>query len=175
MKRHLCLLLLILVFSCEDDSPKPTIYQIDEELLPYLETFLTEANNRGVEFDAENLILEFGTAVDEVCGECSNPGNGGQRKVTIVRSSLCWLDAPSQNREALVFHELGHCLLKRGHRDDKLPNGAVSSIMYSEHNDPYSPCIYDLGGDNSCDKTPRRAYYIDELFDPSTPVPDWGE
>ena len=174
MKRLLSLGLLALILSCEESDPKPQ-YLIDDELLPYLETFLSEAGNRGQEFKTENLIMEFGTASEEVCGQCINPKNGGQRKIIIIRNSSCWLDAPSQDREALVFHELGHCLLERNHRDDTLPNGAVSSIMYSENDGPYSPCIYDIGDDQSCNFTGRRSYYIDELFDPSTPVPDWGE
>lgn len=175
MRRLFLFILLIFAFSCEESEPKPTIYSIDDELLPYLETFLAEANSRGVQFEAENLIMEFGTASEELCGQSTNPKNGRQRKITIVKNSFCWLDAPAQSREALVFHELGHCLLVRDHLEDKLPNGATASIMHSENDGPYSPCIYDLGGNNNCDKTPRRSYYIDELFDPSTPIPDWGE
>lgn len=174
MKRLLILLMLTMILSCEDNQ-ESTIYRIDEELLPYLETFLAEARSHGLQVEAKNLIMEFANDAGEICGECSNPKNSGQRKVTIVRNSLCWLDAPAQNREALVFHELGHCLLVRDHRDEKFPNGAVSSIMHSEYEGPYSPCIYDLGGDKSCDKTERRGYYVDELFDPSTPVPDWAD
>jgi hypothetical protein len=119
--------------------------------------------------------MEFGTASIEICGECLHIKNGGQRKIIIVQNSYCWLDAATQNREALVFHELGHCLLVRNHREDKLPSGAMSSIMHSQNNGPYSPCVYDLGGDGDCDKTARRSYYVNELFDPSTPVPEWGE
>lgn len=175
MRRLLSFLLLLIVFSCEENTPRPTVFQIDDGLLPYLETFLAEASSRGLTFINENLIMEFGTAADEVCGQCKIVENGGQRTILIVQNSFCWIDVPAQNREAIVFHELGHCLLARNHREDKLPNGAPASIMYSQNNGPYNPCIYDLDGDNSCNKTSRRAYYINELFDPTTPVPEWGE
>jgi hypothetical protein len=49
-------------------------------LLPYLETFLSEASSRGLKFDAENLMMEFGTASIEICRECLLPQNEGQRK-----------------------------------------------------------------------------------------------
>jgi len=173
MRRLFLLGLLALVLSCEENNP--TIYRIDDELLPYLETFLAEASSRGFEFAPENLVMEFGTTYEKICGQSLHYKNNGQRKIIIVRSSFCWLDAPVQNREAIVFHELGHSLLVRDHRDDTLPNGDVASIMYSNIEGPYSPCIYDIGSDNSCNKTARRSYYIDELFDPSTPVPEWGE
>jgi hypothetical protein len=175
MKRLLTAGLLALILSCEQNNPQPTTYRIDEELLPYLETFLAEANSRGLEFERENLIIEFGTAAEEVCGQCLISKNGGQRKITIVQNSVCWEYRPAQTREALVFHELGHCLLERNHREDKLPNGAQASIMYSGNDGPYNPCVYVIGNDTSCNKTGRRSYYIDELFNPSTPVPDWGE
>lgn len=174
MKRLLTFGLLTLILSCEQDNPKPTTYWIDDELLPYLDIFLAEASSRGLTITKENLIMEFGTASEEVCGQCLLSKNGGQRKITIVQDSPCWLYAPILNREALVFHELGHCLLKRKHREDTLPNGAPASIMYSKNDDPYSPCIYVIGNDTSCNKAGRRTYYLDELFDPSTPVPDWG-
>lgn len=174
MKR-LPIVLLALVLSCDESRLVPTTYRIDNELLPYVEVFFAEAISRGVEVRKENLILEFGAATDEICGQCYDPKNGGQRTIIILHNASCWQDASTQNREALVFHELGHCLLGRNHRDDKLPNDAPASIMHSQNSGPYSPCIYDLGGDDSCNKTGRRNYYIDELFDPITPIPDWAD
>ena len=36
----------------------------------------------------------------------------------------------------------------------------------------YSPCAYPI--DDSCNQLYKRDYYLDELFDPATPVPGWG-
>jgi len=60
-------------------------------------------------------------------------------------------------KELIVFHELGHCFLQRGHREDALPNGACVSIMRSGIED----CL-----DNYTSET--RSFYIDELFDPGS-------
>jgi hypothetical protein len=35
-------------------------------ILPYLETFLSEASSHRLKFDAENLMMEFGTASIEI-------------------------------------------------------------------------------------------------------------
>ena len=50
----------------------------------------------------------------------------------IKKDFICWTGTAIQNREALVFHELGHCLLGCNHRDDLLPNGADVSFMHSK-------------------------------------------
>jgi hypothetical protein len=170
MKRKCFIGMVVLAFSCTEE---PLVFRVDPELLPYLQTFYAEAELRGIEFKEENLILEFGTTADEICGQ-STTLKGGQRKVVIIKDSNCWLDAPTQDREALVFHELGHSLLGRSHRNDTFTSGDAVSLMHGLNQGPYSPCVYDLGGDGSCDKTSRRSYYLNELFDPSTPAPDWG-
>ena len=53
------------------------------------------------------------------------------------------------NRESLVFHELGHSYLGRGHDDAILDNGYYKSIM--------NTYVISYGPD-------MRDYYIDELF-----------
>ncbi len=174
MKKYLPFLFIIISFACKQ-SVEPTVYQIDKGLQVYLDKFIEEAKKRGITITTENLILKFGTTTEEICGRCIKVKNDGQRTVTIIDNLNCWQQAPYENREALVFHELGHCLLSRVHRDDFLPNGIEASIMNSKGNGFYEPCIYAIAGDNSCNKTTRRSYYIDELFDEKTSVPAWGK
>jgi len=66
------------------------------------------------------------------------------------------------NPEALVYHELAHLFLKRSHKNERL-NGHCLSIM-SQLDDP----VYDNG-----DLLNRRDYYINELFNKNTPLPEW--
>jgi hypothetical protein len=178
MKKTLAFIITVLFFACQEQQPvEPTIYSIDKDLALYLKTFTDEAKTRGIEVKAENLIMKFGLSSGEACGECIIEKSNGQRTVIISNDVVCWEFAVRQNREALVFHELGHCLLGRSHRNDNLPNGAIASIMNKNYqiNGPYDPCVYAIGGDNSCNKTSRRAYYIDELFNTKTSIPDWGK
>ena len=42
-----------------------------------------------------------------------------------------WNSASESAREMIVFHELGHCFLQRGHNDNKQDDGTCVSIMRS--------------------------------------------
>lgn len=174
MQNKLLILLLLLGFSCQKTDVLLATYEIDPALKPYVDSFVTEAKKRNIEVKQENLIMKFGATTIEICGQYIKD-NKGQRSITINPSASCWKDAPEQNREALVFHELGHCFLNRLHRDDHLPDGSAASIMSTSNNGPYEPCIYPIDGSTTCNKTARRDYYIDELFNEKTPVPNWAK
>jgi hypothetical protein len=175
MKKIAILFITILAFACEKQALEPNVYKIDKELDFYLQTFISEAKQRGIEIVPENLILTLAPSTEDLCGKYSKDKNG-QRTVLIVKNGFCWDGVSRQNQEALVFHELGHCFLGRSHRDDILPNGSDASVMNSKSYGPYEPCPYDFGQDNEkCNKTYRRAYYVDELFDSKTGIPTWGK
>jgi hypothetical protein len=174
MKKLILFFLLIATLSCQKQPLEPTVYQIDKELQPYVTIFTDEAKKRGIEIKYENLIMTFDSTSTNLCGKCTKQPAEGQRTIIIKKDFLCWKGVPKQNQEALVFHELGHCLLGRSHRDDLLPNKADASLMNSNSYGPYQPCIYAINGDE-CNRTPRRTYYIDELFNEKTSVPDWAK
>lgn len=174
MKKLLLLSLFISMLSCQKQSLEPSVYQIDKDLQVYVTSFTEEARKRGIEIKYENLIMVFDSSSENLCGKCTKQPSEGQRTIRIKKDFLCWKGVPNQNREALVFHELGHCFLNRSHRDDLLPNKAEASLMNSNSYGPYQPCIYAINGDD-CDRTPRRSYYIDELFNEKTGIPDWGK
>lgn len=173
MQKNLLLLLLLFNFSCvkKETIPIVTVYQIDPKLALHVKSFVEEAKKRNIELKLENLIMKFDNESIEICGHYVRK-NTGQREIVI--NPFCWDSAPEQNREALAFHELAHCFLNRLHRDDLLPNKAPASIMNRQNNGPYESCIYPIDGDNTCNKTARRSYYIDELFNDKTPVPEWA-
>jgi hypothetical protein len=165
----------IILFSCAGEAIPP-VFKVDKDLETYLNKFKLEAEARGVKLDLSNLILEFtDEPLGEKCGECllkiKDPQF--QKTVKISRQADCWKNAAPETKESLVFHELGHCLLGRtAHRDDLLPNELPASIMSTFQNDQYAPCVYDLDGNNNCIRVKLREYYINELFNPKTPVPD---
>lgn len=165
---------LLLLLGCQRDPvPEPVQYSVPAELEPYVQTFRTEASRRMLVVPTTNLIVQFGTPEGtDVCGQCLL-ATGKTPRVTISTDAVCWKNSSEAEREALLLHELGHCLLKRSHRPDRFPNGAYVSIMNADDVSLYAVCRYPIG-DDICDKRPRRAYYLDELFDPATPAPAWG-
>lgn len=80
--------------------------------VPYIELFNKEASLRGVEvnaFDAEFVIVEKLEGPDAVIGRCY------YTDVKIAVEEEFWKYASDTAREILIFHELGHCILKKGH------------------------------------------------------------
>lgn len=163
----------LLFFTC-DESFEP-VYEVPADLQPYVDRFIQEAALRGYAYQIDNLIIRYNT--DEnvgICGRCNSNATQGEFQKIIYINSDCFYTHDSQI-EALIFHELGHCFLSRSHDTALLPNGDSKSIMVSNNISLYSPCLYPVDDDNSCNFTYKREYYLDELFDANTPVPNWAE
>ena len=150
------LFLTILFFSCKKDEIAEVIsfQNVDPALQPYFEEFEYQASLRGIEVDltAENIIGNIQELTEEhVAGQCTY-GAAINNEITIDRGF--WNSFPQYLiREMVVFHELGHCYLERGHREGAHSNGTCLSIMRS--------------GLESCRdnyNSSTRDYYIDELF-----------
>jgi hypothetical protein len=169
--------LLLALLSCQprpQAEPEPKQYSVPADLEPYVQAFRDIAQQRGQAIPSDNLIIAFGaTQRQDACGECTRAA-GKTPRIVLKADDLCWKNASQQEREALIFHELGHCLLNRDHRADRFPNGIYVSLMNADDVGIYATCRYPIGND-ACDKRPRRTYYLDELFDPATPTPAWGK
>lgn len=149
-------LILFALVSCADTNDDLISAEnlIDEELQSFVDAFESEAISRGFNIDVEALGVRVELAdisQNNVAGVCfyhsDNPGR-------------IEIDAPFYNRmtnlqrEFVVFHELGHCVLSRGHSEAQFNNGICESIMAS--------------GTGNCREnyTNRtRSSYIDELFE----------
>ena len=169
------LFILLTVMACETTdfiTESETVYQVPENLQRHVDLFIEEGGQRGQIIEIKNLIIEMTNLLPETaCGRCAE--EQGQRIIYLnSESRVCW-NTPEQFEE-LIFHELGHCVLNRGHDDSLLPNDAQKSLMASQSIGLYSSCQYDVSLNNDCDQTYRRTYYIDELFDPATSAPYWA-
>ncbi|HET7732487.1 MAG TPA: hypothetical protein VFK73_01515, partial [Paludibacter sp.] len=161
------ILLVFLIFlpSCKD----PNEYRVDPAFADYLLRFENEVGARGRTFDVttNGLIIEFATLKNSTAGltHYENP-------IRIEIDRNYWNDISKTAgadlmKEDLIFHELGHGLLKRKHLNTTLENGDWKSIMCGGtkvNNRPW----------NINYKGVRRAYYIDELFNESTPAPEFS-
>jgi hypothetical protein len=172
-KKHIPLLLscffTLLLFSCgngDDDTPST----VDSALEPYLDHFIEEGVKRGKILNINKksgIIMEFADLTPPTIGLCYS-----SLPVRIQIDRTYWREtANSANRENLredlVFHELGHGFLKRGHRNDSLPNNEWTSMMCGE------PQVNERGWAVNFNGY-RKNYYLDELFNENTPAPDWS-
>jgi hypothetical protein len=130
----------------------------DVETKPYLDDFLALAADHGFTFSEEDVEIGLGE-VEQL------PGDPGETTVgicykypdqlpRIVIASDTWEKSDDADREALLFHELGHCLLGRDHVEDKIQlNNVDVRVSVMSHFVP-------LGKEYKIFKT----YYREELF-----------
>ena len=159
MYRSMLFILLVFLFtSCQQDFIEQEDTQmlggdITTELAPYFKTFQEEARDHGliVDYETANVTAEI-RQIDEgsVAGSCSTNGQN-IRHITIDQSF--WSKASPLLREMVIFHELGHCILGRGHSEGTFENGVCRSIMRSG-----------LGSCVDAYNTTNRDYFVEELF-----------
>jgi len=165
-KLYILCLLLPLLYACNKNKNKI----VEKELEIYVDRFFEEAALRAIEVSDDDLEVVFKDLSDEgVCGFGYFMFEGTDlRKVEINPDFFCWLSKNEFGRESLVFHELGHALLRRTHVNTDLPIGVPAQLMCDGNFcDIFS--LYDqytLG---------KRAYYIDKLFRTTTEIPAWGK
>lgn len=152
---------MVLISACTRDfdivEPEPDPIQfgglVDERLIPYFLNFETEARRRGINVDLTDArIVGRMDQINEgnVIGTCSY--NGHQPNLVTIDLNY-WNRVGQLGREMVVFHELGHCFLGRGHLESAFLNGVCASLM----NSGTSGCQVAYTATN-------REAYVDELF-----------
>lgn len=131
MKAKLYILTIGLLVGLSSSCTKEHSQEIEAELLVYFDAFVEEATTHGVEITLEDL--DIGGYVENIeqrgtLGQCKSYSNGSK---AIVVDISYWERANDLEREYLVFHELGHCILNREHEDSRDEGGICTSIMQS--------------------------------------------
>lgn len=104
---------------------------IEAELEVYFARFAEEATQRGKTVDFESIPLSAyieNIASRGTLGQCKSYSNGSK---TIVVDEPYWNRIDDLQKEYIVFHELGHCVLDKDHDDSQADNGECISIMQS--------------------------------------------
>ena len=171
MLKKILIACIIIIVGCQKKND--FVYTVPAEFEPYVQKFITEAKARGQNISINNLIIKYDAAVSPSYCATSNviSSQNEVQKIILINPLQCWQN--HTQLETLIFHELGHCILGRNHDMSLMPKGDPKTIMFPDDLTLYSPCVYALGG--PCDFLYRRPYYIDELFNPLTPVPDWAK
>jgi hypothetical protein len=127
---------------------------------PYVEVFREQALAAGHPVQIDSLLMSFKEVAQDLQGFCTaSPvvqfdGAFRLRMVpTVYIDPSAWQTQNDWGHEAVILHELGHCILGRGHDSRVLDTGAPRSLMYPTRIDPQ---VYH---DN-------RGYYFTELFNP---------
>ena len=130
---HAVLLFVVITtfsgISCNKDEADQLF--VDNSLQEYFDRFSTEGAIRKVivNFEASRVSGYIRTIdTPNVIGQCAHDAN---KPNTVIIDRDYWDNGSDLEREFLVFHELGHCVLKREHLDEADARGNCISIMTS--------------------------------------------
>ena len=161
MKMCVSFLLLFSFLACQ----RKDFFQAPDEVMPYVEKFVIAGEKRGISIHPEKggLFIEFDTLANHQLGR-SKP-NVYPKVITL--NQRIWQDLDTFQRRALLFHELGHCLLLRKHRNELLPRGECLSLLVGK--EANFQCSQNLYSELWWE------YYMDELFKPEIDKSNWYE
>ena len=182
MKLLLLTVLLITLNSCggffggdniSNPNPRP-FHHTDAAFLEHIQEFeesgAKETGNQN--FNIGDVPVIFGDTENEsykgVCITYTDSKKG------IIIDKQWWDSATSEFQESLIFHELGHCVLGRSHKDDTQiasssavsTNGSAASSSTKE----YKLSMMNSKIISPSDYKPLREAYITELFNSSSTV-----
>ena len=138
------------ISSCTQENNN----EIEAELQVHFNNFVEEASVYGMEISLEDVDISGYIENIETrgtLGQCKSYSNGSKQ---VVIDEPYWDRVDETEREYLVFHELGHCLLSRDHDDTQDENGNCASIMQSGE-----------GGCKSVYNLENRERLLEELFE----------
>lgn len=141
---------LLVILANLQCSKEPDL--VDAELKIYLERFREEGSLRGINIDYEKRPVEARIELHENDIQLGWCNFDFETQHMIIINNLFWPILNDLEKEKLVFHELGHCVLGRAHLDEEDQTGLCKSIMHSGQ-----ACA-----DNYSAQTRER--YLDELF-----------
>ncbi|MFN7611698.1 MAG: SprT-like domain-containing protein [bacterium] len=130
------LVILILLCSCSDEY----VFNVESELSGYVESFFELSKQHGKNLDKNNLTVRFSKEIGSLHGVYIDRSG-----LNIIEINYYHYQNYSRDyMEAIVFHELGHAILKRQHDDsvESLMNTSLCLMCYSEN----------------------KSYFINELF-----------
>lgn len=121
---------------------------MDKGLESYIDKFNAESLSRGKLFDLSQVKITF----EKLDGPIASCFYGVQYFKIIKIDKFWWKKLTIEEKEATLFHELGHCVLKRRlHHEVLTVSGCPESLMHSSHT--LRNCYFK-----------NRSKYLDELF-----------
>lgn len=159
MKYILFAFTVIFILSCNIERTTA----IPDEILPYVESFFEEAQIRGLDIEMSDYVIHIDLK------DIDNPDHAGtcnSRANRIEIDENTWSNFSHEKREWLIFHELGHCILNRSHKNKRTSDFECLSYMRGGKDDDFD-CSTNLYSDL------WRSYYLNELFNDTEELPDW--
>lgn len=150
MKLIIGMLFITLLVGCGNVHEQ---VETPEEFRSYFEAFDAYAEDAGSDARAlDRISVEFGTYSASAEGNC-HTGTLSGRSITI--DATLWASLSEEDRQVLILHELGHCVLNRRHDDTNIGSpieGVIHRTIMNSHR------VDGHEFENA------RDYYLTELF-----------
>lgn len=147
MKRGLGVSLGAILLLCAASACGQKKLEIGE-FAGYVAKFENISSTVGAPVKVDDLVISFGPLPDPRQEGLCELGDGTP---TITLRESSWRTMSEDLREALIYHELGHCVLKRVHDDritrDNKPISLMNHVVVAPK-----------------DYVPNKPYYQSELF-----------
>lgn len=109
----------------------PSNPEVDPAFSILYSQFLMEAVKYHRELNLNNLVMKFGPLDPALAGTCSNGP-------TVTIAEDYWHEITAWEKEILIYHELGHCLLGQAHRANSIMSSPeINYYSYAWHRDTY--------------------------------------
>lgn len=123
---------LVLASACAPkEKDHVELFQVDSDFLPYVQNFELASSQESRDLKITDLIVSFGDTPNlNETGVCEITENETPR---IIVNAAIWQTLSSTDRQEVIFHELGHCVLRRIHQNSQVAGtgGMIpDSIMY---------------------------------------------
>ncbi len=161
----------VLLGACSEDSDvSETIFDVPSDFRVYVNEFFVIARDKGLELDQNNLIVQFESNLedggDPICGTSSGVLTSENQNIILIDPECLAWRYSERSKEILMFHELGHIYLERVHEDEIFPSGDYKTIMFGGN--------WTVTRFYTEDQF-KREYYLNELFNPLEPRPEWAD
>lgn len=154
--RTISFALLITLVACSKEQPLTLQKEypgVEPALWSYFEKFEIEAADRGVNIDLAAVGITGSIERIHAHGTVGLCNHRLDQPNHVIIDMNFWQSASESSKELIIFHELGHCYLGRGHKDQKNEDGTCASIMRSGQ-----------GGCVDFYTNSNRDNYLDELY-----------
>jgi hypothetical protein len=115
-------------------APHKKTVNIGSDFKPYYESFIAESIKQGRPVDVSDLIIEWGTIGDTPDNAICSTAPDETPTIIVNEQMATYFYNDTVFAEALIYHEMGHCMLARGHLVQTwTPDGGPPlqiSIMY---------------------------------------------
>lgn len=100
--------LLLAVTACGKHS-------VDPAFTTYVESFTEAAKAQGKDVNVDESINFGAVSGQDTAGNCDK---GFLKSASIIIDKSTWDQASDSTKTMLIWHELGHCVLNRDHKND---------------------------------------------------------